>query len=402
MTDMSETDKSIILYVDDEEANRVVFQAAFEDRFRVEVVDSGESALRFMEQHEVAVIVSDQRMVGMKGNELLARVRERWPRTVRIIVTAYKDVDAILQAVNDGLVARYLVKPWDETDLVEILEWGLQVYALAFETYGDRLQHRLLESEKLAALGALHASFLHELGTPLSYIFGSVGELAQLSQYSPELLKLIAMDTTRPAQEWNRVRRFLADFPEILDNLQTGANLLTHLREDVHRLVKSTESDHHHSTCDEMGVKRAIQFAMSVNKRDALLARISLRYEPPQQIPQLQIAQEDLMLVLINLTRNAIQSFTPDRAGNEVILSLDSDTTMGMARISIADNGMGMSDEVTSTIGRQFYTTREAGTGLGIFRCKALLGRIGGSLEYSSQVGRGTIATAVIPAAGAA
>lgn len=397
MTDMSKLKTATILYVDDEEANRVVFQASFEDRFHIELADSGESALLYLERHEVAVIVSDQRMAGLKGNELLDIVRKRWPRTIRMIVTAYQDVDAILRAVNDGLVARYLVKPWDEAEFVDILEWGLEAYSLAFEHGGERLQDRLLESEKLAALGGLQASFLHELGTPLAYIYGSVGELKQLVDHSPELLALIANDTTRPPQHWHRLQAFLSVFPEILENLETGASLLTHLRDDVHSLVKSNTSKDR-NLCSGNEVERAGQFAMTVNKRDAVLANATLRFEAPSQIPDLKISAKDLMLVLINLTRNAIQSLPAARSGNEVVLSLDTDTSPGLARISVSDNGMGMTGTVANTIGKQFYTTREAGTGLGVFRCRALLGNVGGSLEYDSKVGAGTTATAVVPA----
>src|SRR6476659_1984512 len=97
----------LVLYVDDERANRIVFEQSFNKKFRIKSVDSGEAALAVIAEEPVAVLVTDQRMPGMSGDELLVRFKSLSPDTIRIVVTAYSDLDPILRAVNEGLVVRY-------------------------------------------------------------------------------------------------------------------------------------------------------------------------------------------------------------------------------------------------------------------------------------------------------
>src|SRR5688572_14277286 len=102
----------IVLYVDDEASNRTVFSLTFGERFNIKTASSGDEALRIIASEDVGVLLTDQRMPGMTGNELLERVRRDHPNVLRMILTAYSDLDPILKAVNDGLVARYIIKPW--------------------------------------------------------------------------------------------------------------------------------------------------------------------------------------------------------------------------------------------------------------------------------------------------
>ncbi|BEU96150.1 response regulator [Acidovorax sp. DW039] len=78
---------------------------------------SGAEALTLLEQNPVDVVVSDMRMPGMDGAELLAQVRARWPGTSRILLTGYADMKATIAAINEGQIYRYIHKPWDETEL---------------------------------------------------------------------------------------------------------------------------------------------------------------------------------------------------------------------------------------------------------------------------------------------
>ena len=106
------------------------------------------------------MLVTDQRMPGMTGHELLEKTRALYPDVIRIVITAYGDVDPILRAVNDGLVARYLVKPWDRAELEQILAWGLEANALARRD--SALQLRLMQTERLVTVGSIGASVVHD------------------------------------------------------------------------------------------------------------------------------------------------------------------------------------------------------------------------------------------------
>ncbi|MCP4449764.1 MAG: response regulator [Myxococcales bacterium] len=391
-----ESSNGTILYVDDEVGNRVVFDATFADDFDIVLVDSGETALEYLEENEVAIIVSDQRMPGLSGDELLTQVRQRWPRTIRLIVTGYADVDTILRAVNEGLVARYVVKPWDQHQLRDILRWGLEAYDLTAQDHGEVIQARLIESEKLASLGAMHLSFMHEIGTLLSYMTSSVAELNTIVEYQEDLVEVIGADSSRPSEHWHPLLSFLNDSAEILENLNVGTSLLSHLRAEVTRLISGVPGS---TTMECAGddVRRAVEFAISANRAEAVLTKVDVRSESLASVPPVAISVEDLMQVIINLTRNAIQSHSPDAQGNEVIIRVTSELDKRVATISVIDNGEGMSPELLSKVGRQFHTTKKTGTGLGTYRCRILLSRVGGSLTYQSDLTKGTTATITLP-----
>ncbi|MDP3695210.1 MAG: response regulator, partial [Desulfocapsaceae bacterium] len=109
---------SKVLYVDDEEINLINFREALRDEFEIFTALSGEAALTIMEQEaEIALVVSDQRMPGIKGVDLLARARELAPHAERVIITGYTDPQDIIAAINQGHVYRYILKPWTEDDL---------------------------------------------------------------------------------------------------------------------------------------------------------------------------------------------------------------------------------------------------------------------------------------------
>ena len=114
---MNQSSTGTVLYVDDDPIVRAVFEKTFGSLFSVRVTDTGQAALDFLEKNPVAVLVTDQRMPGMSGHELLTQVAEKFPRVVRIIITAHEDLDEILNAVNKGLVARYMIKPWNLEEL---------------------------------------------------------------------------------------------------------------------------------------------------------------------------------------------------------------------------------------------------------------------------------------------
>ncbi|MFC1488859.1 response regulator [Thermodesulfobacteriota bacterium] len=91
--------------------------------------DNPEAALAKMEETEIAVVVADQRMPKMEGIQFLERVKERWPDTIRIIMTAYLDFNVMVNAVNKANVYRVILKPWDETEIKMTINNAMAEYA---------------------------------------------------------------------------------------------------------------------------------------------------------------------------------------------------------------------------------------------------------------------------------
>lgn len=129
-----------VLYVDDEEGNLMAFRASFRREFDVHVSQSPTEALAWLEENPVHVVISDQRMPGMQGSEFLAIVRKRWPRIVRLLLTGYSDIQAVVDAINLGGIHAYITKPWDPTDLRLRVEQAYEVHML--RTQRDRLFDR--------------------------------------------------------------------------------------------------------------------------------------------------------------------------------------------------------------------------------------------------------------------
>lgn len=106
-----------LLIVDDEPANLRLLDRLFGRDFECLTASSGAEAIRLLEQHDVAILVTDQRMPQMTGIDLLRHTARLRPHMVRILLTGYTDVEALVEAINSGLVYMYITKPWNNDDL---------------------------------------------------------------------------------------------------------------------------------------------------------------------------------------------------------------------------------------------------------------------------------------------
>ena len=122
-----------VLYVDDEPDNLRIFELTLRREFSILTATSAEEGLRLLNENPVAVVLSDQRMPDVTGVEFLARVRDVDANTIRMLVTAYGDVDILGEAINDGSIYRYVPKPWEPEDMRLTLRRGIEMYALERE-----------------------------------------------------------------------------------------------------------------------------------------------------------------------------------------------------------------------------------------------------------------------------
>ena len=142
--------KGRVLYVDDEEINLINFRETLCDDFEIFTAGSGQAALTLLEQEgEMALVVSDQRMPGMSGIELLTKVREAYPDTIRMIISAYTEVHELIEAINKAEVYRYFVKPWKEEQLRLTIGNAVGTYALGQEIKELVAQRRKEMAERI-------------------------------------------------------------------------------------------------------------------------------------------------------------------------------------------------------------------------------------------------------------
>lgn len=122
--------KHTILYVDDEPANIDGFTFTFEKEYNILSALSGEEALKILKNNEVKVVISDQKMPKMKGIQLLEKVANKYPDTVRIILSAYTDSEDIIDAINKGQIYRYLTKPWNKGEVTTTMANAIEIFEL--------------------------------------------------------------------------------------------------------------------------------------------------------------------------------------------------------------------------------------------------------------------------------
>lgn len=148
--------KHKILIVDDEAANLRALERVFRNDQTVLTAQSGADALSILQQHDVALLISDQRMPAMTGIELLQKTVHLRPHMVRILLTGYTDVSTLIEAINCGQVYKYVTKPWNNDDLKVTVSRALEHFETNktrhnLEMMNQRLRARLDEISQLAS-----------------------------------------------------------------------------------------------------------------------------------------------------------------------------------------------------------------------------------------------------------
>lgn len=329
---------------------------------------------------EVAVVVSDYRMPAELGTELLAAVRARDESVGRILLTAYADVDSLMDAINRGHVHRYVPKPWDPRELRATVRQALEAAEAA------RARERLaLETARayaqLRELEALRSRFLvlaaHELRTPLHVLGAALAALGD-----------VGLDREAAA--------VLATAHRNVDTLARSVAAMT----DLARLSQPTARPRTALAAAELLAAVASDVRPLCARR-----RLALIVDAPGPIA-VEGHREDLHRALVNLCLNAVR-FTPD--GGRVTLRLA--VADDLVRFEIADTGVGIAADLLPRLGEPFVTGapldhhhsdpiafRSGGMGLGLAVARAVAADHGGRLCLESREGAGTVARLELPA----
>lgn len=166
-----------ILYVDDEEKSLRYFTRAFGDQFRILTATNAAEGFAILQQHkdDIGLLMTDQRMPGEKGVQLLEKARQLNPRIIRVLATAYSDLDAAIQAVNTGAIYKYVTKPWEIPQLEATLRRGLEFFMVQRERdmlLREKLTvlHKLIITDRLLGLGIIASGLGNRLRNALSAV----------------------------------------------------------------------------------------------------------------------------------------------------------------------------------------------------------------------------------------
>jgi signal transduction histidine kinase len=382
--------KHTLLVVDDEPDLVQSLKSLLRLEYNVLGATSGPEALKSLNEHEVHVILTDQRMPGMSGVELLNRAREEHPDAVRLLFTGYADIGAVIDAINRGSVYRFVSKPWDPAFLEAVLHQAVEQYDLLEERKGLFAELRARNQElreanaSLRAANELKEAFIrvasHELRTPLQILLGMTWLARRRPNLDEPTRRLLAGAEKGGEALARRVE-------ELIAMLAAGqfARPLRRRATDLAALLREGADD----------LRPFVEQRRQTLTLDLAPALGSLDLEPGK------IADSVRHLLL-----NAIK-FTPD--GGAVRLAARR-TTEGGAEIQVSDTGVGIDPDSLPHVFEPFFTafdvTKHAsgefefgrrGLGLGLSLVKAFVEMHGGRVSAASAPGRGSTFTITLP-----
>ena len=376
-----------VLLVDDEPDVLVVLEASLEDEWEINTADSGDEALERLDELDgVDLVISDQRMPGMTGVDLLAEIANRSPDTIRMVLTGYSDVGPIADAVNRGSAYRFLLKPWDIEELRAAVADGLKLketrttLQLVVEALAERrrslrntleemrhAQDHLVAAERIGTLGRLTSQIAHDIGNHLNAMVSLVGAVQQRVN-DPEVLNAAALAC-----------RSVEDFHRLVKDVNAFARSRTF--RPVRELVDTRAF-----------VDDTLRFLSLEHPAHA--PNVEVRVEPESTIINIDPrgARQGLLTLLRNAA-NATDSGAPIRLW---VHAQDG----GRVAVEVIDEGIGMDASTLARARDPFFSAFDPpGLGMGLEIARLVAGAHDGTLEIESTPGEGTTARLILEGA---
>lgn len=379
-----------ILFVDDEQhilnaLERCLRKEPYQCRF----ARSGAEALAMLSQQPFDIVVSDMRMPRMTGVELLKQVASQYPQTMRLVLSAWADSNDILDAVNEGQIYRYIIKPWDDRVLRAVLRQAVEVKVLqarnqelmeTLQRYNRELEQRveqrtaeLLNTRKMAEIGKYASQIVHNLNNPLHAISGVIDLLRS------NIKKQRRIKPEEMMQWLDMAKRGAKDLKAII------SGILLHVRDPARFEISKVDIN--------AIIEQELKFFQLDNGfKDHIEPELSLDADLPDILGHpVQIKQ-----ILDNLIRNAWDAMT-DTSRKRLMICTKSDANRIV--IEVRDTGEGIAAENLDRIFNPDFTTKPVGqgTGLGLAGVKTMVESYAGSIEVTSSPGRGTTFTVILP-----
>jgi len=378
-----------VLFVDDDRITLKALERALRDEpYRSLFALSGSQALDIMATETVDVVVTDLMMPEMDGMLLLDWVQAEYPEVIRVVLSALSDTASILEAINNGSVYRYIVKPWNRDELTITVRQALELFEIQQEKKAllnqleinnqlleERVAERsrqLLEIDSQAEIGKHVSQLVHNLNSPLQAIFGTVDlAVLKLSKEVPDLEKISRL--------MGRIKESALHLEKII------RSILLHAR---------TTSIH---GCAEVDINSIITSELEFFKINQAFNRdIEKQVDLVEPSPIIAGNPVQIKQIVNNLITNAIDAM---EACSPRRLSVATRVEKGHVELSIADTGTGIDDDDMAKLFSPDFTTKPVGkgTGLGLASVKTMVEAYNGSISVESQKGRGATFNVRLP-----
>ncbi|HOC57282.1 MAG TPA: hybrid sensor histidine kinase/response regulator [Verrucomicrobiota bacterium] len=370
-----------VLYVDDEEMSLKYFTRAFQDQFRIFTAANAQDGLKLLEEHKdkIGVLMTDQRMPGEKGIWLLEKARQLRPRIIRILATAYSDMEVAIAAVNTGAIYKYVTKPWDVPQLENTLMRGLEFFMVQRER--DQLLkekmsvlHNRMIADRIVSLGLLAAGLSHHIRNSLV----AVKTFLDLAPAKMEEEKVNLEGLRNPdfwKEYYQNVQGQIEKINDLLKDLWTASERPTfefgsrvHLHEVAAAAITSLK--------DEFAAKN-----------------IAVENRIPASLPALSVDQPKFSRLFDLLLKDELVSLP---GGNRVTLSarlLDAaKPDQQEVLVELSDDGPGLPKEALQLVFDPFVLRSDSPTeyGIHLMGCYFIVHHHGGWIDAVSEAGRGT------------
>jgi two-component system probable response regulator PhcQ len=379
MQNSYEYKKFAVLYVDDEEKSLKYFSRAFEDQFRILTASNAQDGLKVLEQHkdEIGLLMTDQRMPGEKGTWLLEKSRQLRPRIVRILATAYSDMDAAIAAVNTGAIYKFVTKPWDPPQLEATLKRALEFFIVQQER--DQLLHEKLSvlhnmmiADRMVSLGLLAAGLSH-------HIRNSLVAVKTFLDLAPSKLKEENLDvaTLRNADFWK----------EYYQNVQGQIEKINSMLKDLWAASESPSFEFR----DKVKLAAILDQVTESLNGTIKEKNLTLTLNIPQSLPILLVDEPKFRRLFELLLRDEAVTLP---AGSHIDISAHAETVEGKESVvvELRDNGPGLPKEALRSIFDPFVVRSDSPLeyGINLMACYFIVHHHSGRIEARSEEGHGT------------
>jgi signal transduction histidine kinase len=370
-----------VLLVDDEPGILKVLGISLADRgYRVLTAQNGEEALRVFHEAGPEVILTDIKMPGMDGIELLKRIKEESPNTEVIMITGHGEMELAIQSLKYD-ASDFITKPIHDETLDIALRRALEKlstkkmlreYTENLEKLVEEKSRKLVEAERLAAVGQTVAALAHAIKNITAGLTGGMYVLEK---------GIDLENRTYLSQGWQMIK----------GNVQKIKGMAVDL------LNYAKEREPEYELCDPNGPAKEVYDLMLPRATELGLA---LKIAPALGLPHVWFDREGIHRVLLNLLTNAIDACTDISCASKTCeVSLRTSKPQGWAvEYQVIDNGCGMDEETRKKVFQIFFSTKGSrGTGLGLMIAKKIVDEHGGVMDLSSEKGSGTVFRVRLP-----
>jgi len=377
MDNLYDYKKFAVLYVDDEERSLTNFTRAYGGEFRIFTATSAQEGLNLFERHadEIGILMTDQRMPGEKGVWLLERSRQLRPRVLRMLVTAFADMDAAISAVNTGAIYKYITKPWDPSQLEMTLRQGLEFFMVQGER--DQLLHEkmsvlrnMMIADRMVSLGLLAAGLSHHIRNSMVAVKTFL-ELAPLKMAEEKN----SANGLRDPDFWRGYHQ----------NVQGQIEKVNVLLADLRTASENNKSSEPFP--DEIHLKSALALRLEALNAAFAARRITVENQISDSLPPLRVDKPKFDRLFDLLLKDELAMLP---AGSRITLTAG--TREQEMVICMIDNGPALPPAALQVVCDPFTATSGVPSeyGINLMACFFIAHHHGGKVEAQSQPGGNT------------